>query len=144
MDGVRPALASDAGPVFALLQELAHSYEPRRATFDETYARLLTRPDARVAVHVSDGIVNGYVVAWAHPALYANAQVCWVDEICVHPAARRGGVGRALMAEVARWAADAGCRSVTLATGRADAFYESLGYVATARYFKHELTSRGL
>jgi ribosomal protein S18 acetylase RimI-like enzyme len=54
--------------------------------------------------------------------------------LSVDGSARRLGVGRLLMAEAERWAAEHGCAHVSLVTGNADsqAFYRRLGYAVEA------------
>lgn len=63
----------------------------------------------------------------------------WVDELMVAEHMRRSGVGSALMRHVEAWAHAAGAAQVALATRRAGAFYGSLGYFASAEYFKKPL-----
>ncbi|MFN2424818.1 MAG: GNAT family N-acetyltransferase [Candidatus Binatia bacterium] len=57
----------------------------------------------------------------------------WLDEIDVHPAHGRRGIGRALVAAVVEWARRGGSRSLGLTTFRDVAwnapFYASLGFV---------------
>jgi len=60
----------------------------------------------------------------------ARAREASVWRLSVSPAARRLGVGRALMAAAEAWAAARGCTHVSLVTGNAASqkFYRSIGY----------------
>jgi GNAT superfamily N-acetyltransferase len=92
---------------------------------------------AYMAVAESEGtVVVGYVLAFCHQTLYANGPVAWVEEIMVNAEHRKQGVGRELMNAAEQWTAGRGCKLVALATRRASNFYESLGYEASATYYR--------
>jgi ribosomal protein S18 acetylase RimI-like enzyme len=80
--------------------------------------------------------IDGHVVGMGgfRPGAGGCAEVL---RIRVHPATRRRGIGRALMAELERRAARRGFRSVRLDTAanqpEAMAFYQGLGYRETGR-----------
>jgi ribosomal protein S18 acetylase RimI-like enzyme len=80
--------------------------------------------------------LGGHVVGMGgfRPGADARAEVLRVR---VHPATRRLGIGRALMADLERRAARAGLRSMHLDTAtnqpEAMAFYRCLGYCETGR-----------
>jgi GNAT superfamily N-acetyltransferase len=136
---IRPAVAADANAVWDLLGQLAHSVTPRRDAFDASFGHILAHDDEHLMVaHVGDTVI-GYVVATVHNTLYANAPVCWVAELVVDFTWRRRGVGALLMDAVEDWAVARGCALVTLATGRAVAFYTAIGYQETATYLKKSL-----
>ena len=52
---------------------------------------------------------------------------------------RRSGIGRALMAEAERWAADVSAAYIALATRRAEEFYVILGYERSAAFLRKTL-----
>lgn len=85
-----------------------------------------------------DDVVS-YLLGQRHHTFHANGTAVWVEEIMVDRQQRGAGVGRALMAEAERWGRDAGAAYVALATRRAAAFYEALGFEASATYFKRRL-----
>jgi GNAT superfamily N-acetyltransferase len=80
--------------------------------------------------------LEGHVVAMGgfRPGVDASAEVLRVR---VHPAARRRGLGRALMSELEQRAARSGLRSMRLDTAtnqpEAMAFYQGLGYREVGR-----------
>ena len=74
-----------------------------------------------------DGPALGYLV------LDVVDGAAHVEQVSVDPAAARRGIGRALLAHVARWAADEGFRALTLTTYLDDVpwngpYYERLGF----------------
>ena len=62
-----------------------------------------------------------------------------MDEVLVTEAARGQGTGRQLMEAFEAWATGQRCLLVSLATRGAAKFYEHLGYVSKARYYKKSL-----
>ena len=84
----------------------------------------------------------GYLLGVEHPTFYANGPVAVVEEVLVRREHRRRGVGRLLMSSFECWAAGHGCTLVSLATRRAAAFYQALGYEESALYFRKVLVDR--
>jgi GNAT superfamily N-acetyltransferase len=134
--GVRPATADDAAAVLALAGELAITFVTDRRAFRAGYRRLLAAPDADLLVVEVGGVVRGYLLGFSHDSLVANGPVSWVEEVAVVAEHRRHGLGARLMAEFERRARDRGSRFVALATTRAHAFYEAIGYADHATYFR--------
>jgi ribosomal protein S18 acetylase RimI-like enzyme len=77
---------------------------------------------------------------------FGSVSLCrvWIlYDLFVAPQARRMGVGRALMKQAHQFAAESGARFVRLATEnnnlKAQALYESLGYVRDTDFYRYEL-----
>jgi GNAT superfamily N-acetyltransferase len=136
---IRRATAADAETIWPLTREFATSFTPDRETFDAAFAALVARDDAFLAVGTTASGAIGYVLAVAHPTLFANAPVVWVEELMVSEVERRSGIGRALMDAVETWARDRGAAYVSLATRRASEFYLALGYDESAVFFRKML-----
>ena len=137
---VRPALAHDAEKLFALAHDMATSFVPTLERFRVAFSELGSRNDALVLVaDGAGGSVDGYLLGFVHPTFYADAPVACVEELAVHSAARRHGVGRRLLESFEEWAHSHGARLVALATRRAGAFYSALGYEESAAYFRKML-----
>jgi GNAT superfamily N-acetyltransferase len=136
---IRRATAADADTIWPLTREFATSFTPDRETFDAAFAALVARDDAFLAVGTTASGAIGYVLAVAHPTLFANAPVVWVEELMVSEVERRSGIGRALMDAVETWARDRGAAYVSLATRRASEFYLALGYDESAVFFRKML-----
>ena len=136
---VRRATVADEFPLFALVKLFPAPTPPTRETFAAALRLKLRDPDGFVAVADLRGQLVGYVAGDAHETFYAGGKVAWVDEILVAEAARRQGIGRALMAEFEAWAENGRCRLIGLATRAATSFYEELGFEDSAGYFKRYL-----
>jgi GNAT superfamily N-acetyltransferase len=133
---IRPAEAGDLAQLWPLVREFATSFEPEHAAFERSFHELVDREDSVVFVaEAAEGII-GYLLAGYHGTLFANAPVAWIEEVMVADAARRLGVGTALMAEAERWAERVPTAYIALATRRAREFYRALGYEESATFFK--------
>jgi GNAT superfamily N-acetyltransferase len=136
---VRAATVVDAAAVWPLTEQFATSFTPEPGPFGEMFAELVTRDDTFLGVAERPEGVVGYVLASRHGTLFANGAVAWVEELMVHPAVRRQGIGRALMGVVEQWGQAQGAAYVALATRRGDTFYSALGYDASATFYRKPL-----
>ena len=134
---LRDATASDADAISALLEELGH---PTAAS--EVPARLaaVTRDGGAVLVAVDEtNIPLGLMSLSRHVALHAPGPIAYITALVTASAARRRGVGQALVSGAKDWARSHGCvrLSVTSAERRADAhaFYPACGLPYTGRRF---------
>jgi ribosomal protein S18 acetylase RimI-like enzyme len=88
----------------------------------------------RLSVAEMDGRPAGYM------ALTMREDICQVARLAVHPASGGHGIGRRLLVEGLRAAAEAGCRRAVLNTQadnlRAQALYRSLGFHPTGERFE--------
>ena len=89
-----------------------------------------THPEAIVVIAESDGELRGFIVV--NPTKRRAMRAAYITTLDVHPAFRRGGIARALVAEAEQRAASAGAATMQLHvyTGNLSAigFYESAGY----------------
>jgi len=140
MSACRQAIPADADEVFSLACEFATSFTPAREEFDASFLRLLASGDAALLVAKdADHVVAGYLLGFVRDTFYANGPVAWVEEIVVQEGQRRNGLGSELMAVFEAHARSRGARLVALATRRASAFYEAIGYGESATYFRKDL-----
>jgi len=133
---IRPAQYADAQAVFTLAQPFATSFVVEEQAFHRSFSALLASSQAHLAVAETARQLVGYVLGFAHYTFFANGRVAWVEEIMVSAAFRRQGIGQLLMQEFEAWAVAQGCKLVALATRRAAAFYQALGYEESAVYFR--------
>lgn len=133
---VREAVPEDAGEVYALACELAGTLGDRPPFRKEVAARLselLETPRARVLLAEEGGEILGAASLWVKPDLAHGDTVVEVPMLAVASGQRRQGVGKRLMAEVQRIAADNGANLIELVATRdnlpAREFYRSLGFV---------------
>jgi len=139
---VRPATLADAYAVFALADMLAISFPIDRAGFDRAFPDVLDVPGTHLLVAEVDGRVGGYLLGFVHPSFYANRPVAWVEELAVLPDDRRRGLGARLMRGFEDSARVDGARLVALATTRAAAFYQAIGYERRADYFRKTIINQ--
>jgi len=136
---VRSAVRGDADAIFEMAEKLATSFVVEPDSFRQAYNRVLELPDATLLVAEHEQQVIGYLLAFEHPAFYANGSVAWVEELYVDEDRRGQGIGSQLMRRFEQSATEKGIRLVALATRRADSFYQSIGYEKSATYFKKHL-----
>ena len=138
---LRPAAASDAEAIAALFTDEGYPAGP-----SDILARL-TRfgsEHSRVVVAEHEGGVLGFIAVHALPRFEHDDRILRVLALVVDAGARERGVGRQLMTEAERIAADLGAAFVEVTSGhhRPDArhLYESMGYDASiAAYFRKKL-----
>ncbi len=141
MPGVRAreATIEDAETIHSLACELAGIVGDSSPRFEDIRARLvelLEEPRALVLVAESgDGAVVGVVSLWIKPDLAHGDTAVEVPMLVVTEGLRRAGVGKALMEEVRRLAAENAANLIELvATTQnvaAREFYRTLGFVET-------------
>lgn len=140
---IRTAAAADSEAIAPLLGQLGY---PTRADAIPTRLASIEREEGIVLVAVNErdhivGVASGAV----HVPLHADELVAYITSLVTDAEARGQGVGRALVAELERWATDMGCArlSVTSAEHRADAhaFYPACGFPYTGRRYSKSLTA---
>jgi ribosomal protein S18 acetylase RimI-like enzyme len=136
---VREATAEDAEIIHSLAGELARIVGDSPPRLEDVRGRLLElveEPRARVLVaEGEEGDVVGVASLWIKPDLAHGDTVVEVPTLVVAESMRREGVGKLLMEEVRRLAAENGANLMELvATTQnvaAREFYRALGFVET-------------
>jgi ribosomal protein S18 acetylase RimI-like enzyme len=136
---VREAKTEDAETIHALAGELAAVVGDSPPSLEAVEARLselLQEPRARVLVaEDEDGAVVGMASLWIKPDLAHGDMVVEVPTLVVAEGSRRRGVGKLLMEEIQKLAAenDANLIELVATPGNVPArdFYKSLGFVET-------------
>ena len=135
---MRGASAEDVEIIHALACELAGTVGDSPPGFEAVRARLselLEEPQARVLVAEDDEKIVGAASLWLKPDLAHGDTVVEVPMLVVAEDHRREGVGRLLMEEIQRLAAENGAGLIELVATRknepARYFYRSLGFVET-------------
>ncbi len=101
---VRRAGPDDAAAVVAMVGELAALEGDDFAGTAERWAALLRRDDVLVLLAERDGVPVGYVSAVRRLHLWLGTDVLTLDDLYVREGSRDAGVGRLLMAGLARLA----------------------------------------
>ena len=131
----RSATAADMPLIAALIRGLAE-YEglSHAVRMDEgVLERHLfgARPMAEVLIGEIDGSPGGFALFFHNFSTFEGLPGVWLEDLFVVPAARRSGLGRKLLGEVARIAVERGCArmewSVLDWNMMAINFYRSLG-----------------
>jgi GNAT superfamily N-acetyltransferase len=133
---IRPAVPADAEDIVAMVRELAlFEREPlanvaaspadiRRDCFDGN-------PRAEVLIGEMGGRVAGFVLFFHNYSTWLARTGLYIEDLYVRETARGTGLGRALLAAVARLAIARGCRRLDLSVlhwNPARKFYERLGF----------------
>jgi ribosomal protein S18 acetylase RimI-like enzyme len=135
---VREAVLEDAGVLHALMGELADALGDQSSRFEAMRARLdelLAEPAARVLVVEGEKGVVGAASLWIKPDLAHGDVVIEVPMLVVSGDARRRGIGKLLVEEIQKIAAEENAALIELVATKendvARAFYKSLGFIET-------------
>lgn len=132
---LRPATAADVPLILALVRELAaYEREPEacHATADALRATLFgDAPQAEVVIAECDHQPAGFALFFHNYSTWEARRGLYLEDLFVRPAFRGRGVGRALLAHLARVAVARGCGrfewSVLDWNASAIGFYRALG-----------------
>ena len=134
---IRNATTYDVPAIRALVQTLAL----RGPLADEAVDREIVgalADERSVLLVADDDDVVGYLLGVLAP-MPVHGGLALVQELVVREDHRRTGLGAALMAAFEERARSAGAGVISLATSRAGAFYEALGFTAAATYYRRPL-----
>ena len=132
---IRPAAPDDAALIHQLVGELA-AYERLSHEMEatpENIARALFEPPVRVFCDIAeqDGAAVGFALWFYSYSTFQGRHGLYLEDLYVRPAARRAGVGRALLRRLAQRCAEEGLGrlgwSVLDWNRPAIDFYETLG-----------------
>lgn len=139
MSLLRDAQSRDQNNLLKLVQKFASSFETNKEAFKNTFGKLLEDKNVDLIVAENESTLIGYVLVFHHPTFYANGTVSWVEELFVEEAFRKQGIGKQLMKQAEEKATARKSKLIALATRRAEQFYQSIGYEASATYFRQLL-----
>lgn len=132
---VRPARATDSGLIFELVRELA-AYEKLSHEVDataETIAAALFGPSPRLFCDIAEwnGEPAGFAVWFLSFSTFRGRHGLYLEDLYVREAYRHRGIGKALMARLAKRCVDEGLArfewSVLDWNAPSIAFYRSIG-----------------
>ena len=132
---IRPATSGDVPLILQLIHELAE-YEQLadtvKATADDLHLQLFgQRPVAEVLIGEVDGAAAGFALFFHNFSTFTGKRGLYLEDIFVRPAFRGAGLGKQLMAALARIAVQRDCArfewSVLDWNAPAIAFYRSIG-----------------
>jgi len=145
---IRDAVPGDAALVLSFIQALADYEKLRhecRATVEEIDASLFgPDPVPRVLIAEWDGEPAGFALWFRNYSTFLARPGIWLEDLFVRPDARGRGVGKALLAALARIAVERGYGRVEWWVldwnAPSIAFYESLGAKAMDEWTVFRLT----
>ena len=111
-----------------------------RAAFNVQFDDVLRSERSVALLAVVESAVVGYAVGALVPMPIYMGGAAFLQELYVDDSNRRGGAGTALVDAFTEWAAQLGAARVVLATSRAGAFYESIGFSTRAQYYQRAVT----
>ena len=132
---VRPARREDAATILRLIRELAGYekllHEVRASEADILRDGFGERPAFECLLAESDGEAVGFALFFPNYSTFEGRAGIYVEDIYVAPSARGLGVGRAIMARLARIALERDCPRIDLWVlhwNPAREFYRRLGF----------------
>ncbi|MFC7309474.1 GNAT family N-acetyltransferase [Streptomyces monticola] len=150
---IRRALSGDISAIHAMICELAE-YEKAlhevKATEEQLRAALFGEHPAAYALVAEDesGQVVGYTLWFLTFSTWRGVHGIYMEDLYVRPAARGGGHGKALMAELARICAERGYQRLEWAVldwnQPSIDFYTSLGAKPQTEWPVYRLTDEAL
>jgi GNAT superfamily N-acetyltransferase len=152
MVAIRPARRDDADLLANLVRELA-VYEKLEELAKATSADFLRHlfgphPVAEAAIAEVDGEPVGFALWFSTFSTFRGQAGIYLEDIFVRPAFRGRGVGKALLATVARLAVERGCGHLGWAVldwnSPAIGFYRSLGARPTDEWTVYRLDDEAL
>jgi len=110
---IRAAREEDSELVLAFIRELAeyeHLAHEVTATVDDIRAALFgPRPQAEAVIGCIDGEPCGFALFFHNFSTFVGKPGLYLEDLFVRPAARRRGLGRRMLAWLARLALERGC-----------------------------------
>ena len=138
---IRDAELNDAAELAVLMRELG--YETQRPEMESRLKLILSNPAYKTFVAIVDGCVCGMIGTLTYPSYEHNDPSGRILALVTLSAARRRGIGRALIATAEKDFVQRGIKRVALNTRltREDAhkLYESLGYELNGWRFVKQL-----
>lgn len=148
---IRLAVEADASTILGFIKELAEfEREPHavKATVDDV-RREGWGPDPVFEALIAelDGVAVGFALTFRNYSTWEGRAGLFVEDLYVQPHARKHGVGRKLLAAVARRAVERGCKRVDLNVldwNPARGFYDRVGFVPLEEWLPYRLTGEAL
>jgi GNAT superfamily N-acetyltransferase len=148
---IRPATPEDLPEILAMIAELAdfeRAPHEATATVEQLRAALFgSSPAAYAHVAVHNGDVVGFALWFLNFSTWRGVHGIYLEDLYVRPAARGGGHGKALLAELARICVERGYARLdwwVLDWNPAREFYHSIGAVPMSEWVPYRLTGEAL
>ena len=135
---IRPARPDDVPLVLEFIRELAIyerlEHEMQATTADLAAALFGAHPCAEVVFACLDGVPVGYALFFQTFSSFIGKPGIWLEDLFIRPQVRGRGIGRRLLAWLARTTLERGCARLDCAVldwnAPSIAFYQGIGAVA--------------
>jgi len=135
---IRPASPDDVPLVLEFIRELAIyerlEHEMQATTADLAAALFGAHPCAEVVFACLDGVPVGYALFFQTFSSFIGKPGIWLEDLFIRPQVRGRGIGRRLLAWLARATLERGCARLDWAVldwnAPSIAFYQGIGAVA--------------
>lgn len=149
---LRPAQPADISLILDFIQELAEyerlSHQVVADPLQMTEHLFGPRPFAEVLIGEVDGEATGFALFFHNYSTFLGRPGLYLEDLYVRPAARGAGLGKALLAELARLAVSRGCGRLELSVlnwnAPAIGFYQKLGATAQDDWTVYRLSGDAL
>lgn len=147
---IRDGLESDASLVRELVYELAvyEKLEHEVIADAEDFRRALAEDHAHVLIAEWDGAPCGFALYFFNFSTFLGRRGIYLEDLFVRESHRGKGIGKALLARLARLALDKNCARLDWAVldwnAPSIAFYKSLGAEAMDEWTAYRLTGQPL
>ena len=149
---IRFATADDAALIVKLVRELTEYQQEPLDNVKLTEADIIrdsfgTAPRFETILAEVDGKIAGFTVFFPNYSTWAGRPGIYLLDVYVREWARGYGVGRRMMAEMARLARERGSTKLDLSVlswNPARGFYERLGFEAQSKWHDYRLSGAGL
>ena len=149
---IRAATRADVPLILTFIRELA-AYEKLAdevAADESTLARTLfgSKPAAEVVIAAVDGVPAGFALFFPNYSTFLGRPGIYLEDLFVRPEFRSRGVGRVLLAHLARLAVERGCGrlewDVLDWNSSAIGFYQRLGAAPRSEWTTYQLSGDAL
>lgn len=127
---------SDAEDIFEMASELSMSFDVAGKHELSDFLRVLKDDETIFLIARIANVAFGYLYGNTHYAFYAAQNVAWIEELYVKEEYRRNGVATSLLKHAEQIANERKAVLISVATRRAEQFYERSGYQRSAHYFR--------
>ncbi len=136
MISISKVTSADAIDIFEMASQLSMSFEVRGKHDVEDFERALNDDTAIFLIARFGDSVAGYLYGNTHYAFYAARNVGLVEEIFVKESFRKMGIATELLKHAEHISQERNAALISVATRRAEPFYEKCGYDRSAQYFR--------
>lgn len=126
----------DAEDIFEMADTLSMSFDVAGKHELSDFLRVLKDDGTIFLIARIGNVAVGYLYGNTHYAFYAAQNIAWIEELYVKEEYRRNGVATSLLKHAEQIANERKAALISVATRRAEQFYERSGYQRSAHYFR--------